>query len=221
MRRITLESPVMSKPVLYGFPQSTYVRTVRLALAEKGVDYDLVPTGFSSSGLKELHPFKRIPAFEHTPLTIFETTAICRYIDDAFEGPALSPGDAAGRALMEQWISVINNYLDPPAIRVIVIERITRPLQNQDTDEAKCLVAKPMVDHAFAVLDDALDDRNFIAGNAISLADFFLLPILFYLRQLPEGMELLPRRKNLEDWYSRMETRQSYAVTEPPAPGAR
>ena len=31
------------KPILYGFDGSTYVRTVRIVLLEKGVDYDQVP----------------------------------------------------------------------------------------------------------------------------------------------------------------------------------
>lgn len=211
----------MSKPTVYGFPQSTYVRTVRLALDEKGIDYDLVPTGFSSERLVELHPFRRIPAFQHDTLTLFETTAICRYIDDAFDGPALSPAGAVGRAGMEQWISVINAYLDPPAIRVIVTERITRPLQNQTTDDAKCLAAKAPTAHALSVLDHALDGQDFLAGNAVSLADFFLLPILFYLRQMPEGMELLPGHTNLEAWYGRMKTRPSFGHTQPPSPGTR
>lgn len=209
----------MSKPTVFGFPQSTYVRTVRLALAEKGIEYDLAPTGFSSEGLAQLHPFRRIPAFRHGALTLFETPAICRYIDDGFVGPALSPSDTAARARMEQWISVINAYLDPPAIRVIVIERITRPLQNKTPDEAKCQAAKPLADHALSVLDDALEGSDFLAGDEISLADFFLLPILYYLRQLPEGIELLPRHKNISAWYRRMKARPSFALTQPPAPG--
>ena len=211
----------MTKPTIFGFPQSTYVRTVRLACEEKAIDYDLVPLGFSSDALGELHPFRRIPAFRHGDVTLIEASAICRYIDAAFDGPSLIPADVVGQAEMEQWISVINAYLDPPAIRVIVIERITRPLQNQTTDEAKCLAAKPLADHALSVLDRALTGQDFLAGNAISLADFFLLPILFYLRQMPEGEELLPGHKNLGAWYGRMETRPSFARTQPPAPGAR
>lgn len=211
----------MSKPTIFGFPQSTYVRTARLALAEKGVRYDLVPTGFSSEHLADLHPFRRIPAFRHDTLTLFETTAICRYIDDAFSGPALSPADVIERARMEQWISVINAYLDPSAIRVLVIERITRPLQNQIPDEERCLAAKLPTDLALSVLDHALDDADFLAGDTVSLADFFLLPILYYLRQIPEGMELLPAHTNLNSWYGRMEIRPSFDSTQPPPPGGR
>lgn len=122
---------------------------------------------------------------------------------------------------MEQWISVINAYLDPPAIRVIVIERITKPMQNRETDEEKCRAAAPMADHALSVLDNALDGQDFLTGPAISLADFFLLPILFYFRQMPEGIELLPGHRNLEDWYARMEARPSFVATQPPAPGRR
>lgn len=211
----------MSKPTVYGFPQSTYVRTVRLALAEKGIEYDLDPVGFSSERLGALHPFRRIPAFRHDTLTLFETTAICRYIDDAFGGPALSPADAADRAQMDQWISVINAYLDPPVIRVIVIERITKPMQNRATDEGKCRAAMPLADRALSVLDEALDGKEYLAGPGVSLADFFLLPILYYFREMPEGIELLPGRRNLEEWYARMEARPSFGATRPPAPGER
>ena len=35
----------MAKPIVYGTPLSTYVRTTRMALMEKGVDYDLVDVG--------------------------------------------------------------------------------------------------------------------------------------------------------------------------------
>lgn len=81
----------MPDPTIFGFPQSTYVRTVRLACEEKGIAYSLVPMGFSSDGLSERHPFRRIPAFQHGTVSLFEVSAICRRIDAAFDGPALVP----------------------------------------------------------------------------------------------------------------------------------
>jgi glutathione S-transferase len=211
----------MPDPTIFGFPQSTYVRTVRLACEEKGVAYDLAPMGFSSDGLAELHPFRRIPAFRHGDVSLFEASSICRYVDAAFEGPALTPPDAAGAARMEQWISVINAYVDPPIIREIVIERITRPLQNRPADEEKCAAAKPRAAHALGIIDTALSKHDFLAGGEISLADFFLLPILYYFRQLPEGLEILPTLPHLGAWYRRMRNRASIIATTPPPPGER
>ena len=211
----------MSDPTIFGFPQSTYVRTVRLACEEKGVAYNIMPMGFSSDGLRELHPFRRIPAFRHGNVSLFEASAICRYVDAAFEGPALTPADAAGAARMEQWISVINAYVDPPVIREIVLERITRPLQNRPADEEICAAAKPRAAHALGIIDTALAEHDFLAGDDISLADFFLLPILYYFRQLPEGIEILPELSYLGAWYRRMRNHQSVIATIPPPPGER
>ena len=44
-------------------------------------------------GIFEHHPFGRIPAFEHDGFRLYETGAIARYVDEAFEGPALQPKD--------------------------------------------------------------------------------------------------------------------------------
>lgn len=211
----------MPEPIVFGFPQSTYVRTVRLTCVEKGIAYSLEPLGFSSDRLADLHPFGRIPAFRHRDVSLYETTAICRYIDAAFEGPPLLPPGAADQARMEQWISVINAYVDPPVIRDIVVERLTRPLQGQPVDEAKCAAATPRAAHALGVIDTALTTKAFLSGDDISLADFFLLPIVYYFRELPEGITMLPGLPHLESWYERMQQRSSFAATAPPLPGER
>ena len=98
--RLNATAGVMTKPQLFGADYSVYVRIVRLALAEKGVGYDLVPVDvFAADGVPawylELHPFGRIPAFEHDGLRLFETAAITRYVDEAFAGPPLQPGRRA------------------------------------------------------------------------------------------------------------------------------
>lgn len=84
------------KPRLFGADYSVYVRIVRLVLAEKGIDYDLVPVDiFAESGpppgYLDRHPFGRIPAFEHEGFRLYETGAIARYIDEAFPGISLQP----------------------------------------------------------------------------------------------------------------------------------
>lgn len=95
----------MAKPVIYGPAYSTYARTVRLALEEKGADYDLVEVDILS-GVNQTpehlarHPFGKVPAFEHDGLALYETDAIIRYVNEAFRGTDLVPSDAAGRARM-------------------------------------------------------------------------------------------------------------------------
>ncbi|GAB5508465.1 MAG: glutathione S-transferase family protein [Rhizobiaceae bacterium] len=104
---------MIDRPRLFGADYSVYVRIARLALSEKGIDYDHIPVDiFDRDNVPdwylERHPFKRIPAFQHGELRLFETSAITRYVDEAFDGPALQPVDAAARAAMNQTISLLD-----------------------------------------------------------------------------------------------------------------
>ena len=91
------------------------MRAVRLALEEKGVQYELVPIDiFAPDGAppehKVRHPFGKIPAFEHAGFNLYEAGAIIRYVDEAFPGPRLQPDDSRGRARMNQIISILDSY---------------------------------------------------------------------------------------------------------------
>ena len=101
----------MSKAVIYGPAYSTFARTVRLALEEKGADYDIVEVDILTGAHQTpehlaRHPFGKVPAFEHDGFALYETDAIARYVNQAFDGPELEPGDARARARMNRpWPS--------------------------------------------------------------------------------------------------------------------
>ena len=127
----------MGKPVVYGADYSVYVRIIRLALAEKGVDHELVPVDvFAPEGLPcwylDLHPFGRIPAFEHDDFRLHETGAITRYVDEAFAGPALQPVGARARARMNQIIGMLDAY----AYRAMVWDVAVERMEKADPDAA-------------------------------------------------------------------------------------
>ncbi len=210
----------MSVFTIYGFPQSTCVRTARMTCIEKGVDYDLEIVGFSSERLRDLHPFGRIPAARNGDVALYETSSICRYVDAAFDGPPLIPSDPAGAALAERWISVVNAYVDPPIIREIVVERVVKKLRGLEIDEARCAAAVPRAADALTVIEAQLAATPCLAGDDVSVADLFLYPIVFYLGRMPEGDELLPRFPALADWSDRIGARRSAAETVPPPPTA-
>lgn len=89
----------MSEVVVYGFPQSTYVRTALMCLIEKGVAHRLEAANPGDGANRERpHPFGKVPAFSHGDVDLYETSAIARYIDAAFEGPALIPEDTKAAA---------------------------------------------------------------------------------------------------------------------------
>ena len=114
-RLLHLRTSAASTPLLYGAAYNVYVRAVRLALAEKGVDYQLLEVELNAeegAPANYLHHanFMRIPAFEHAGERLYEASAITRYIDEAFDGPALMPDSPRERAQVNQIISIIENY---------------------------------------------------------------------------------------------------------------
>jgi glutathione S-transferase len=205
---------------LYGFAQSTYTRTACLACEEKGVAYEIVPTRPGSPENLAVHPFGKIPAMSHGDFKCYETVAICRYVDEAFDGPALQPADAKGRALMTQWISAANRYYDTDIIRHVVLERMAPRLFEREPDEAKIKEAMPRIEREIEVLDGWLGDHAFLAGDGVSIADFFMLPILFYFYNTPEGKPLCDDAAGVMRWWGAMSSRPSFEATSPAMPEA-
>ena len=58
-------------------------------------------------------PFNKVPAFEHDGNMLYETAAIERYVDEAFDGPSLQPSGALARARMTQVIGIADCYVTP------------------------------------------------------------------------------------------------------------
>jgi len=199
----------MTDVTLYGPKPSTYVRTCRLALAEKGVNYELVETMPNSDEQFAHHPFGKVPGFSHGAVDLFETLAICQYVDETFDGPGLQPDDTAGRARMTQWCSAYIDYLYPTLVRGIVIQRVVVPMRGGQTDEAAVAAAAETGAGHMKVVDKLLGDSTYLAGPAPTIADYLLVPALTYLDKLPEA-RLITDNANVQDWFARMTDRPSY-----------
>src|SRR5262245_28510480 len=101
--------------VLHGLTRSVYTRVARMTLETKAVPYLLNqveifgPQGGPREHL-ERHPFGRIPVLVHGSFQLYETHAICRYVDEGFSGAALQPSAAPARARMAQLIGLLDSY---------------------------------------------------------------------------------------------------------------
>lgn len=206
----------MPELVIYGIPQSTYVRSARMAAIEKGVPYRLEPLMPQSEEMKRLHPFGKVPALRHGDFHLYETSAILRYIDEAFDGPKLTPAEPQARARMEQWVSVINAYCDGAMIRRLLLPYLFPRTGDGKPDRAIIDKAAEEARAQVRLIDAALDPGPYLLGNDISLADLLLCPILVYLAQTPEGEAMLKAAPNIERGGEAIRARKSYQETVPP-----
>lgn len=208
----------MSELIFYGVPQSSYVRTARFACGEKGVAHTLDVVDFRSDAYRQRHPWGKIPAMRHDAVTLYETSAICRYIDTAFEGPPLQPATPSAQALMEQWISAFNSYIYPHAIRDYALQYIIPRGPDGTPNRDLIDTALPLVEKDFALLDAAYAGRDWLAGDALSLADIFMAPIVATVGMFPEGRTVLDRCKNVQRVMSAIDARPAYRAAQPASP---
>ena len=205
----------MTKPILYGADYSVYVRIARMALEEKSIDYELVPLDiFAADGIPawylEHHPFGRIPAFEHDGFRLFETNAIARYVDEAFDGPALQPADARGRARMSQIIGMLDAYGYRAMVWDVAVERLEKAQPNE------VLIAGGLrqPETVLRVLTSLKAPGPWLLGDQLTLADLHAAPIVGYFVKVADGQKLLAEFPEIQAWWDRIAARQAFAMTE-------
>ena len=193
---------------IHGMPPSTFTRTVRLACHEKGIDHELVQAMPSEVGA--LNPFHKIPVMVHGDFTLYESTAIVRYLDRAFPGPKLWPDDSRQAAICDRWVSAICNSLVGSALHYLAArfgffslppEMVARHLER--TREL------------MPVFDRQLGQSRFLAGENVTAADLFLLPIFFYFPEMPELKAIGETVPNCVRWAREMGGRPSVKATDP------
>ncbi|MEX0808707.1 MAG: glutathione S-transferase family protein [Dongiaceae bacterium] len=206
--------------LLYGLTDSVYVRIARIALIEKGVAHTLCETNvFDPATLdpayEQLHAFRRIPALDHDGFRLYETSAIARYVDENFSGPALQPADPRERARMNQIISIVDSYGYPPLLRGLVIERLFAAEEGRAADEARVAASVPAARHVFAAIM-ALAPTPFLTGAHFTLADAWLAAFVAYILPTPEGAALVAENGALSRWWAGVVTRPSLIATRYP-----
>lgn len=203
------------KPTLFGADYSVYVRIACMTLEEKGVGYGLVPVDVFAEGgppawYLERHPFGRIPAFEHDGFRLFETGAITRYVDEAFDGPPLQPADVRARAVMNQIVGLIDAY----AYRAMVWDVAVERLERNPPDEARIGGGLRIADTVLKALTALKMPGDWLLGGEVTLADLHAAPVIGYFLKTEDGRRLLGTYPPIEQWWTKASARPSFATTE-------
>ncbi len=206
---------------IIGGSASNFVWVCRIACAEKGVPYTLVPARPHSAEVDAIHPFGKIPALRHGDVTLCESRAIVSYIDRAFDGPPLLPRDPAASARIEQWSSIVCTTIDPVWARRYIAAYIFPGTQDNSPNRAAIDAALPLMEAQFAVMDRQVARTGHLAGAEFSLADMYLMPLLYYMNKYPESAALMRKSDNLRAYYERHIKRKSIADALPTAPPGR
>jgi glutathione S-transferase len=208
----------MAKMTLWGFDGSTYVRTVKMLLAEKNfTDFEQVPLNVLAGEPKEpehlaRHPFGKVPVLDHDGIRILETSAIVRYLNDVLPGKSLVPASAKDRARMDMVMGMADAYGYGALVGGVAAYHLFPDFVGGKNDSMRLAG----IDNGRKVLDFAMTTRDgspFIAGE-LSLADLYLAPMVFYV-SLTTDMSEYTRLEGFSSWWEAISALKSFKETTP------
>lgn len=205
----------MDKLHIFGPEFSTFVRTVMLCCEEKGIAYSVgmevngQEIAFKSEQHFAWHPYGKVPVLLVNGCPLFESGAICRYLDAVYDSAELLPGDAWERALVDQASSEIALYHYDALIRDLVLEFYFPKGEGGSVDMAAVEAALPAAQASITRLTEMLGAQAHIAGEHYTLADAMLIPVLDYAAELPVADRLFAEAGTLTDYLGRMREREA------------
>jgi glutathione S-transferase len=188
----------------------------------------------------KLNPNGVVPTLVHDGKVIFESSVICQYVDEVFPRPPLLPSEPFPRARARAWLKTFDDVVHP-AIRRASFELLYRPLLKAKVrEEVERLLAShpdPARAHAFrnalegdadrAVITESIEvfkrlvrqievalEREWLAGDAFSLADVAMAPFAERLEHLGMGSLFEGRARS---WMERVLARPSVSAARAPA----
>ena len=198
---------------LYAPQISTYGRIVAMVAFEAGLDWQHVPTDSKSKENRQRHPFGKTPSVDIDGQHIYESVAICQYIDDVHNDGALQPKDPFARARMSQWLAIANQYLFPSTEHGLVMPLLLVPLGGGLPRHDIVEQALPTIAYQMAIVSTRLEEAPYLAGEDISLADLFMWVIIKAAKMTDEGNAIVSQLLPLLRWFERIEKRESVSRT--------
>src|SRR3989304_4551204 len=109
---------------LYTFPPSTNSRKVRIALLEKGLEFERINVDLSKREQKnpeylKIHPSGQVPALDDEGFVVYDSTVINEYLEDEYPYPPLMPKDSEGRARARMMEDFRDTHFNPPCVKII------------------------------------------------------------------------------------------------------
>jgi glutathione S-transferase len=202
---------------LYSAPLSLFSRKVEIALREKGLSFERVMVPFDQSvGYNPKHPDvlaanpkAQVPVLIDGDLTLYDSTIILEYLEEAYPKPALYPRSAADRARCRLLDLYADEIMLVP-LRALMHRTGPRP---DDPDawrqaETKAKEAEGVIRRQFGELDRRLGGHAYF-GSALTIADIALFMAVHFSLRL--GGPTPNPHEALAGWYARLRARPAFA----------
>jgi len=189
---------------LYSGNVDIYSHQVRIVLAEKGVNFEVIDVDPNNKpeDLADLNPYNTVPTLVDRDLVLFEARIIMEYLDERFPHPPLMPvypvARARSRLMMHRvekdWYSLMRLITDPK-VRENTIEKAKKDLKD-----------------SLITLGPVFSDTPYFLSEDFTLVDCFLAPLLWRLDSM--GIELSGRgSKEVLGYMERVFERETFQAS--------
>lgn len=197
---------------LYTFPPSTNSRKVRIALLEKGLEFERINVDLSKREQKspeylKIHPFGQVPALDDEGFVIYDSTVINEYLEDEYPYPPLMPADSEGRARARLMEDFRDTHFNPYFVHLI--QELRKPEGERDAQRIDA--ARGEITKCFDRIEKALEGKEYLVGS-FSLADVAFMSNIELLDRFNIPVDAT-KYKNTVAWIARLKARPSFVAS--------
>ncbi|MFC7702742.1 glutathione S-transferase family protein [Plastorhodobacter daqingensis] len=196
---------------LFHLPLSPFCRKVRLTLAEKKIEVELIEEKFweQSPDFLRRNPAGKVPILKYENRLMSESQAICEYLDEIHPNPPLLPRAPADRYEVRRICSWFDDKFHHEVTSNLLYERVNKKLSGQGYPESRNIkTGAQKIKYHLDYMGWLLDQRRWLAGDVMTLADFAAashLSCLDYISDVDWN-----RNANVKDWYAKIKSRPSF-----------
>lgn len=196
---------------LYHVPLSPFCRKVRLSLAEKKIEVELVEERYweGDSEFLRRNPAAKVPILKLDGRLMSESAAICEYLEEKHPTPPLLPASPELRFEVRRLVSWFDDKFHHEVTTRLLYERVNKKVQKTGyPDSANIKAGARAIKYHLDYMTWLLDQRRWLAGDQMSLADFAAaahLSSLDYISDVDWN-----RSANVKDWYAKIKSRPAF-----------
>ncbi|MFN3209472.1 MAG: glutathione S-transferase family protein [Roseovarius sp.] len=196
---------------LYHVPLSPFCRKVRLCLAEKRIECELVEERYweADPDFLRRNPAGKVPVLRLDGMTLAESTPICEYLEDKYPEPALMPKAHDGRYEVRRLVAWFDDKFHHEVTSKLLYERVNKKVMGKGfPDSTNVKAGAKAVKFHLDYMAWLLDRRRWLAGDVMTLADFAAaahLSSLDYISDVDWN-----RSDVVKDWYAKIKSRPAF-----------
>jgi glutathione S-transferase len=184
---------------------------VRLVLGEKRQEVELIEERYWEKSVEFLrrNPAGKVPVLRMDGKTLTESGPICEYIEEKIAEPALMPPTVDGRYEVRRLVMWFDDKFHHEVTANLVYERVNKKLTGEGyPDSSKIKAGAKAIKYHLDYMGWLLDQRRWLAGDTLTLADFAAaahLSSLDYISDVDWN-----RNENVREWYAKIKSRPAF-----------